>query len=165
LEDALFSDEQARRRSEIHRLSYTQRVPGLDPEDVEEELTVALWRACTSYDPDSGATLGQWWWSLWMNRKADLIDGYFRKKRLHPAPMDPEEVVGLVDALSPLLRTGDLPIPHCPCEGTTERRVWVLLALGYPGQEVRKVLSISRRRFYTIIDGWKTPEVKALLLP
>lgn len=147
------------RADEITRLSHTQRVIGMEPGDVESELTECLWKAMQTYNPDSGLTLGQYWWSIWMHRKADLITAHFAKKCLHALPMSPEDIEDLGEALAPLVSVGDM----CPSFDPIERVVWWMLSGGATGLEVRKLLSISWRTFYRILEGWRTDEVRSLL--
>lgn len=147
------------RSDEIIRLSHTQRVIGMEPGDVASELTECLWKAFSTFRPTDGLTLGQYWWSIWMNRKADLITAYFAKKRLHAMPMSPQDIADLGEALAPLVTVGDL----CPTADPTERVVWWMLSTGVTGLEVRELLRISWRTFYRILDGWRTDEVRSLL--
>lgn len=161
--DDLFMEQYAERRSELARLARTQRVPGMEQDDVHAELSLCLWRACQTYDPASNVKLGQWWWAIWMNRKANLIEAYFRLRRVHPTPMTPDKVVDLVDALSPALTHKDMRVPHCPSLDQIERSVWLLLSLGYQRTQVQRMLNIRKRQIYGIIHSWRTPEVLALL--
>lgn len=160
--ESRFASEYAGRQAEIRRLARIQRVPGMDPDDVEAELGVCLWRACMTYREDQGTTLGQLWWAIWMNRKADLIDAYFVQKRIHPVPMSPDEVTELVDSLAPLLTMGDL-LPPCPAPGTTHHRVWVLLAMGYQAKEVQEILELGRRAYYVIVEGLRSSDARGAL--
>lgn len=150
------------RRAEIARLSRTQRVPGHDPDDVASELTIALWKACSTFDPAIGLTLGQWWWSIWTNRKADLIDRYMAAKRVNPVPMDADEITALVEALTPLADRADFP--GCPSNDPVERWIWRLIGLGYEYQEIQRMTKTNVYRFYKIIESWRTPQIKGALL-
>lgn len=151
-----------RMRSKVKRHARNQRVPGMDHEDVESEMLLCLWKAWTTFDPDEGLLLEQWWWAIWINRKAGLIETYFAKKRItNTVPMTQHEIIDLLDSLSPLLQPGDFP--ECPSSDPVARTVWHLLASGYTGVEIRQLTEMGWRRFYRIIEGWRTGEVKAAL--
>src|SRR5574343_1155103 len=156
-----FAAEYARRKNEIDRLAHTQRVPGLDRDEVRAELLQALWRAFQAYDPGKGTTLGQLWWAVWMNRKVDLIAAFFAAKSPGPytTTTDADFWTEVLDTMHPFIDLADL----CPSTDRTERAVWALLCQGFTGIEVRSVLGLSVRRFYAIIDRWRTPEVWSLL--
>lgn len=149
-----YEDLHRSRRVEITKLAYTQKVPGLTADEVAQELSTALWKAWKTYDPTQGLTLGQWWWVIWIRHKATLIEAFFRNK-VEQVPMTPQELA----ALAPVVLPNDL-IP-CPSTDDTAKRVWGLLAQGFQITEVRAM--VGKRRFYQIIDQWRTPEVQALL--
>lgn len=159
-----FAEVLSDRAEELARLSYTQKVPGLEREDVHQELVATLWKAWTTYTPESGTTLGQWWWVVWIRRKADLIEAFFaRKNRFTTAPFTDDHLESLAvqigDSMEPLVSVSDL----CPSDEPTAVALWVLLAAGFTNVEIRNLLGISVRRFYSIVDTWRTAEVRAAL--
>jgi hypothetical protein len=148
------------RQQRIAKHANTQRVPGLAPDDVAQELTACLWRAFTTFTGEySESRFNKYWWSIWLNRKADLIDHFFAGKRAAEIThLEPEEL----EALAPLVTVRDV-VP-CPSSDPVARAAWFMLQEGYQAQEVRKVLEISLRKFYGIIASWRCPEVRELLV-
>jgi DNA-directed RNA polymerase specialized sigma24 family protein len=138
---------------EIGRIALRQRVPGLDPDDVASEMSICLWRACRTFRP--GATpFGTYWWSLWLNRRSDIADAHYALKRVHGIPTDTLPERAYDDALFPMPPTKD----------ELGVAVWGALAAGDTPKEVQDDHGLSRRRYYDIIRGWQTPEVRAALL-
>lgn len=150
---------------EIIRLSRrSQRVPGLLPDDVAQEMRAALLKAIRTYDEDSGLSIGQYWWAVWTRAKANLLKAHFAKKRPELIPTDDADLSNLVDELWPLLPAdfGRVDIP-CPTTDETDNRCWKMLAAGFTGKEIRTILQISTRRWYAMIEVWKTNETHTLL--
>lgn len=145
------------RYQEIRKLSYTQYVPGMDPDDVASELTIALWKAHLTYNATSGCTFGQWWWAVWKNRKRDLFDAYHA--RVEQVPMARGTVIQMIDA-NP---TQSVEAPDCPLEAPLVVRIWELLADGYTGVEIREMINVSIRQFYNVITTLQTAEVRQVL--
>jgi len=144
-----------RHRGEIDLLSHTQRVPGLDPDDVASEMLVVLWKASQTYRP--GATsFGTYWWSLWLNRRSDLAGSYYARKRVHAISTDQVPDSAYYDRVEP-----EAPVPTT----AVGRLIWKLLAAGEPGTEIRSLTDTSRRRYYDTIQEWRTEEVRDLLRP
>lgn len=149
--------------SEVHRkyaddiaiTALSQRVPGLDYDDVVSEMLMCLWRAWKTFKHDKGA-FGPYWWSLWLNRRSDITAAANRIKR-------PRHV--LVD--EPILEdsyTQQLT-PQPPTDDPREQLVWHLLAVGEPVKNVIEEIGLSRRTYYDLIRSWRTEEVRASLLP
>lgn len=140
-------------KSDIAVTALAQKVPGMDYDDVVSEMTICLWKACESYS--HGATsLGAYWWSLWLNRKADLIRQWYASKRVHPILTDQVPEGSYTDPLppDPPKKTGDV-----------ERLVWDLLAGGDEPKEVQDALGISRRRYYNTVHTWRTDSIADML--
>lgn len=137
---------------QIRRTSLTQRVPGLDPDDVASEMAICLWRATKTYTP--GATpFGSYWWSLWLNRRSDIADAHYALKRVHGIPTEHLPEHTYEDALFPMPPTRD----------ALGIAVWGALAGGDTAKEVQDDHGLTRRRYYDIIARWRTPEVRAAL--
>lgn len=144
----------ARYEHEIGRLSKTQYVPGMDADDVASEMSICLWRATQTYK--SGATtFGAYWWSLWLNRRSDIADAYYAIKRAHGVPVERVPERGYEPTLFPMPPTRD-PL------GVS---VWGALATGDTPKEVQDDHAISRRRYYELIAGWRTDDVREGLQP
>lgn len=154
----------AERKQEIERLAYGQTIPGMTREEVQAELHEVLWKAWSTYDPRRGTTLGQWWWALWIRRKGDLIAAFFAQRNPAPHMADREDLTAILGevaaAMDPFLTLDDL----CPSQVPIERAVWTLLINGFTGVEVRKMLHLSWRKFYRIIDSWRVEEVHQMLV-
>lgn len=155
----------ARLGSEIRASSRNQKVPGLTASEVHAEMMVCLWRAQRTFRKSMQLTIEQYWWAIWMNRKADLIAWYFAAKRdlsrevlVAPDDMSRLEDEELVDALFPLVRSVDeLILPGCPTKDPMARKVWALLAQGYTRKDILVVCEISKRTYYSIIEQWRKP--------
>lgn len=150
-----FEKVYAKYAPEISLLAKSQRVPGLDPEDIASEMTVALWKATTSYQPDSGLSFGQWWWSLWLNRRSDLSEAFYASKRIHPTPMDPQAARDALEAEDRVV-----VLPPCPSDDVLDNVIWRMLAQGSTATEVMTFTEISKRAYYSTIHEWRTPEVR-----
>jgi DNA-directed RNA polymerase specialized sigma24 family protein len=143
----------------------SQRVPGLDRDEVKAEMLECLWRAVVTFDEAQGVTLEPYWWRIWINRKGDLIARHFAtKRRAAVISGDMTWVAELADDLYPLLR--DMAgrtsaeslqkAPECPLSDSMTKKVWTLLAAGFQAQEVRVMLELSLRRYYRIIHALRT---------
>lgn len=152
--EALYADY----AQEIRRLSATQFVPGMEPEDVASEMMVALWKASQSYNPRGRLSFGQWWWTVWLNRRSDLAGIYHATKRIHPVPVE-DAVLSAFDKPDSSLA----PFPRCPSDDPLDRNVWRLLAEGHNAREVITYTAITRRRYYAMIHRWRTEEVRERL--
>lgn len=146
----------AHRKSEIQRLSRSQYVPGLDPDDIETELRMALWKAHNTWDPSAGTTIGQWWWVIWTNRKADLIRHWFA--RLEPEDtMDPEVVTSMAADMPDRHSRSYAAPPEDFCE--LEVEMWRLLNDGWEMTAICQQLGIGRKLYYRILDSWRTEDL------
>lgn len=141
--------------------SKTHFVPGMEKADVRQEMFITLWHAYQTFDPDLSPNIDAWWWQCWMSRKADLIERYFALKRPREALSDPDQIQALVDSLYPKLEAGR--VPQCPDPDPITTGIWDMLAQGFQGQEVRKVMHLPVRRYYKHIDALCTDEVWDLL--
>lgn len=150
-----FEEVYARYVPEIRLLSKTQRVPGLDPDDVASEMTVALWKASTTYQEGSTLSFGQWWWSVWLNRRSDLSEAFYAAKRVHAVPVDQTHWKGYLDKEDVVT-----VLPPCPSDAVLDQIIWRMLAEGAPATEVMSYTEISKRAYYATIRGWRTPEVR-----
>lgn len=74
---------------EIARISQNARVPGMDTDDVAQEMTICLWKASVTHDPAKGP-FGTYWWSLWLNRRSDITGAHHAMKRITPSPYPQE---------------------------------------------------------------------------
>lgn len=142
-------------RTEIRFLARTQYVPDMDADDVAAEMTTCLWRAWQTYRPVSG-DFGTYWWSCWLNRRADLWAAAMAIKRPVLVPVEDKYL-----ERSTKDRPGLLPPPP----GTTDlgRQVWALIAQGETATAIRQFLRISKRAYYDVITGWRTPSVRQYL--
>lgn len=145
-------------RDEINLLSTRQGIPGMDADDVANEMLVCLWKACQTYDPQHGITFGAYWWSVWTNRKINLLASYH-------APSRPRAVL-VPDPAVLDRRTCDVRLPPEPPAGASslERVVWELLASGERGTSVRTLTEMSKRRYYDLLRTWRTDEVRDSLV-
>jgi DNA-directed RNA polymerase specialized sigma24 family protein len=135
--------------NEIQRLAYRQQVPGMDPDDVANEMLIVLWKASRSFKAEQGS-FGTYWWSLWLNRRSDIAEAYHARKRVKAIPTGTVPDTVVYDPL-PLLP---------PTSDPVEAMVWRLLAAGETGQDTRVLTEMSRRRYYDLLASWRTEEVR-----
>ena len=134
-----------------------QRVPGMDPDDIEAELLFCLWKARITYKPGMGVTFPAYWWSVWLNHKNDLTKRMFRQMR----DVRKEVVREIKDDEGDLLVEDLIPIAP-PFATPQEKAVWTLIASGVSLATVRK--QIGARALRKILDAWKNdPYVKGVL--
>lgn len=135
---------------EIERIAHHQWVPGMDTDDVMNEMLICLWRATQSYRPALGYSFPAYWWSLWLNRRSDITEAYKALKRVHGIPYEhpPERTVQ------------DVLFPMPPTTDELGVAVWGALGLGDTPSEVQSDLGISRRRYYDVIRRWRTKAVR-----
>lgn len=141
---------------QIKTLSNTEYVPGMDAQDVAAEMAMTLYKVCQSYDPERGS-LGVAWWSAWLNRRTDLIRKHNAQKRVHPVPLEDEDLLFFDHGVMPV------HVPPCPTPDDPEQKVWILLALGYQVQDVQRMIGIGRKRYKRIIDGWRNDDTMEYL--
>ena len=140
--------------AQIRRVSHTQRVPGMDPDDIYNEMAICLWRATKTFTP--GPTpFGSYWWSLWLNRRGDIAAAHYALKRVHGIPTEHLPERSYEDTLFPIPSTSE-PLGIA---------VWGALAGGDTAKEVQDDHGISRRRYYDIIGSWRTEQVREALRP
>lgn len=140
-------------REQISRHSRVTFVPGLEPEDVASEMMLCLWRACQTWTEAKGQ-FAPYWWSLWLNRKADIIRQYNAGKRIHPIPVETLPEPGYGVRLFPYPPEMSDPVG---------RLVWMDIAVGYTPTEVRKRHRLSSRKYYSMLAKWRTDEVLQML--
>ena len=151
-----FAEAHQQFKSQIRAVARSQRVPGLDYDDIVSEMLVCLWRAVTSWREDQGTGFASYWWTLWCRRKATLVKAYYRIKR--PITITVEDEV-LDTAWCPQ----DIPLPP---RGTTDEEalVWMLVASGEPVKDILEAMGMSRRRYYEVIRSWRTEKVRTGLV-
>jgi hypothetical protein len=150
-----FQEAHALFRHDIKVSALSQRVPGLDYDDVVSEMTICLWRACETYKSGTGTRFGSYWWSLWLNRRSDIAHAYYAAKRVHPVLSDEPLVEGsYVTQMAPEAPQG---------ASDADRMVWDLLASGETATDTMELLGMSRRRYYKTVKTWQTDEVRDAL--
>lgn len=151
-----FSEVYEKYEPDIRVAALSQRVPGLDYDDVMAEMVGCLWKAWQTYTPGP-TTFGSYWWSVWLNRRNDLTALANRMKRPKHVLISDVSILGQQS-----YEMSQWPEPPA---GTAEleRRVWDLLASGEPRSVVLEETGMSKRRYYDIIRGWRTEEVERSL--
>jgi hypothetical protein len=137
---------------DIKVTALSQHVPGMAYDDVVSEMTACLWKAWRSHDPSKGS-FGSYWWSLWLNRKADIYNAFRRQKRPTTVPLPPELLP------DEALLTQIVPLPP---KGSSHaaKLVWHMLATGERASDVIEKTGLTRRRYYELIASWRTKEVE-----
>lgn len=151
-----FSEVYEKFESDIRVTALSQRVPGLDYDDIVSEMVACLWKAWATFK-EGTVRFAAYWWSIWLNRRSDLTAQANAFKR-------PKQV--LLSDLTILPQHGySMARWPDPPAGTTEleQRVWDLLASGEPRSVVLEETGMSKRRYYDIINGWRTEEVEKAL--
>lgn len=150
-----FEEAYERYSDDIRVAALSQRVPGLDYDDIVQEMLVCLSKAVDTWDPKKGG-FAPYWWSLWLNRRSDLTDTANRLKR-------PRHVLaGTVRDTS--YTTVMWPEPPQDADHNASM-VWYLLASGERVKEVIEQVGLSRRAYYDLISSWRTAEVRRSLCP
>lgn len=156
--EAAFNDVYLDWEVQISKNAWTARVPGWEKEDVEAEMGYCLWVAFKTHDKTRQVDFGVHWWSIWLNHRATWIRSRNAMKRAaEELPYSQEELI----AMSPIIYPGQLfgPPTETGIDDELAYAAWSLLALGYLPSEVQGALHLSNRRYYTIIDSWKTEGV------
>lgn len=131
----------------IDRASRYARIPGMDADDVRSEMMVCLWKAHERHDESKGEIEG-YWWSIWLNRRKDLIKYWSRRK--------PVLTAGSLDDIDvPQKFTTQQPDPPLG-SSSVERRVWAMIGDGAERKEILAVCGISKSTYYAIIHSWKS---------
>lgn len=150
-----FQEAHALFKRDIKVSALSQKVPGLDYDDIVSEMTICLWRATETYKPGTGTSFGAYWWSLWLNRRSDIAQSYHAAKRVHPVLSDEPLVEGSYthrEAPKPPAGASDI-----------DRLCWDLLAAGETATDTMDLIGVSRRRFYGTVKKWRTDEVRDAL--
>lgn len=148
-----FGDTYARFSRDIKRRAWRERLSGLDYDDVVAEMTAALYRACQTYDAASGA-FEPYWWSIWLNRRVDLILHAHRRFVMVPVGEDIE----IIDQKHHDTYDYGLPAPPKSFEDS-EERVWQMIALGRSRTEILTSTGLSKWSYYRLLRSWQTEEV------
>lgn len=150
-----FTDVYDSYKHDIKVSALSQRVPGLDYDDVVSEMTICLWKAAESYKPGK-TSFGAYWWSLWLNRKATIARDYHAKKRITYPVLTDEP---LVEDTYTMER-----VPEPPKDSNAQDRlVWDLLASGENARDTMDLAQVSRRGYYDTLGRWRTDKVRESL--
>jgi len=153
---AVFTNVYHERLEDIDKLAWRARIPGMDRDDVRSEMAYCLWVAWRKFDQTQCTDLGVYWWSVWLNHRANWIRSYNAQKRAaKELPFSHDELI----AMAPLTYPGQLVEPPDDVDDNISHTAWAMLALGYLPGEVQEALGLSNRRYYTLIDSWKTSNV------
>jgi hypothetical protein len=156
--DIEFGEQYEKYRRQVKVLARLQRVPGLDADDVEVEMLVCIWKAVQTFDPSNGLDFGGWWWTLWLNRRSDISEAFYADKRPRPLSCDPAIMNVVADQAEAMV-----VVPACPTTGRADSAVWSALANGRTVSQAMEEAEVSRRGFYNILRGWRTPVIRNYL--
>lgn len=148
----------------MERQCKTQRIPGMNSDEVYAEMLYTLWKAWETYDSEVGTSVEQWWWVLWVRRKSDLIESFFAHKRRMEVLVENEGLELLADAVIAVPGPEEMHVVECPRHEGILTRLWHLLADGFTGVEVRKLLGIGVNAYYRSVDKLKTDDVRLALV-
>lgn len=120
---------------------------------------MCLWKAFQTFD-QTKRDFGVYWWSLWLNRKADLVKAFNRQKRAKTCLATDEWWSLQMDTDKPSKNRCVYPFSD---DNMTERLAWDLLASGCTPLDVQEACGLTRSGYYQIIRSWKTDAVMAYL--
>ena len=85
-----FTDLEAQWKPLINKFSYKYYVPGLDVEDIAQELRVVLLKAQRTYNPDKGAKFITYLYKMFDSRIKNILrDTQGRKKHIPQGLVSP----------------------------------------------------------------------------
>lgn len=148
---------------EIRKLSRSPRqyIPGMEPDDIEAEMIACLWKARRTYDKSKGTTLMQYWWPIWIHRRADLIDyALYKRRDYHREVLTPNETLA---EFGLTVTPADLMVLELPDGYTlTEKRIWRLIASGMDPVIISRF--VGRRTYELFMEIWREdPTIMVLL--
>jgi DNA-directed RNA polymerase specialized sigma24 family protein len=155
---ALTLKETFERFRRVARYNY---VPGMTDEDVGQEMSALYVKLqnMQGKNPDEG-----YFWQSWKNLRIDLMrkaHATSDKTVLMPLSeivlyLDPEAPASMYERISRIGFPRDF-------YSELEHAVWNLSAMGYTQTEIRKLLDVSLRRYYSVIHGLRDPKIYNLL--
>ena len=158
--DAAFATVYHEYAQTIGKNAWNARVPGWEMEDVRAEMQFCLWRAFKTFDSTHGTDFGVYFWTIWKTQRAFQIRKYNALKRAAAElPFTLEELaqIGPVMYLGPI--NADTDIFHDDELDDLSLAVWSLIGMGYQQVEIKEGLQISNRRYYSIVESWRTPHI------
>lgn len=144
---------------EVRRIAYSgsQRVPGMDADDVFAEMAYCFWIARKTYSKSVGIPLMSYWWQVWVNRKNDLIRFAYRKQRDSrlTITVDDEWFIDHFDSNLQFHSAIPQAVNSLTPQHVVERRIWNMLAIGHTAKEIQDQLRIGHRRYVRILNKWR----------
>lgn len=135
-----------------------QRLPGLNREEVQVEIELALYRAWRTYKEDGGATFDGWFYRTWVTHRINLLERYYAKK--NQLVVTATDLDGMIEEVGAAF---GVVIPPCPLEGRP-KQVWNMLADGYLFNEIQASLGIGRKTFEATLRMLRShPDVATML--
>lgn len=137
-------------------------VPGWEPEDLQNEMAWALWKACMTFDPKKGSvgdnTLGAYWWTIWTRDRAKLLGKNRAAKQIPRVTM-----VDDVDVfVTKIAEENSLLLPP-KALSSLEKKVWILISYGFTVREITSLLKISNFMYYKVLQNLRTEEIRNYL--
>jgi len=154
-------------------------VPGQTKEDVRAWMAWCLWVAYIKFREDQGE-FRTFWWSIWLNKRAELIRNFNAEKRPLEVVTDWDDLLAkspivfpdyFLDVATPptivpeehQLAVGYVETQQPVAPDLTQRIAWALLALGYKEVEIRRALDMSIHDWYAMLDFWRCPAIEYML--
>lgn len=124
---------------------WRQRLPGLEIEDVEQEMRLLAYKAWLRWEPGRGP-LNKFWWTHWINYRLAYLDWYDRPKRsgMNLCSLDLWE-----NEKFPVPNAEEIPVngEPCPTDNLELRQMWVMYELQIPVAEIMSRLNLSRGQY------------------
>ena len=139
--------------SRLRKACYHDRLPGLLPGEVHAEMLEVLWLAASTYDPERNDSFPAWFYLRWTQHKSRYLRDFFALKR---AAMETVLTDWEAEAFHPTVPGPDDLFSTPPIDGgDTVNAMWQMIREGYRSNEVRSMLGLSLRAYYSIIHQWR----------
>lgn len=139
-------------RGYIRTVAASQRLPGMDYDDVVSEMLHCLWKCHQTWDEELNPSFKNYWWRVWSNRRANILRDASRRIQ----PIYTDDYSSLED-----LTAYDLEVLPEPPVGSSEqeRALWFLIASGYQRKDIFALLRMSEWKYRNAMRKWRSHAV------
>jgi hypothetical protein len=146
----------------IQTHKWRQQLPGLELEDLEQQMRLLAYKAWTRWDPERGP-LKVLWWRYVVNWRCQYLKWYDHPKRKGvkvslDMPINEEESTSLID-----LRAADeLPeYIECPSEVPLYRQLWFLMQHEFTVAEIRVLTGLTPNQYMELRNHMSAGDFRA----